>query len=346
MYFTAELAGDGFGDVADPKHRNIYFEGPQSTVVNLLRHGWTGRGSSADKMRDLGADKAFWDWAMTSLRNSRACTEKVSPHAKVEGVERGPDKELVDSEWRANLLKLCGLQCGTGLAGYAHLFADIGKAIPEVNCQMGHYHPFNHNSWVVSYPAADCSSSSSSPARGVVRRWDTNVLIPPAFLDKGVAVKATRFVGRDGEPTAAPGEDGAQDGVESVEMGRFVENEDLAWFVKADMDVKFELEVDADVDADADADAEAPQRTGVAAVFAVGPLCLDPHGEEPFCNHAQEMEQLRAETGRWPWHSSGTSSHLCHRTLSPRVKAPTPANPTPSPPHPHKPQRKIKSYKS
>ncbi|EJT70392.1 hypothetical protein GGTG_11416 [Gaeumannomyces tritici R3-111a-1] len=39
MYFTAELAGDGFGDVADPKHRNIYFEGPQSTVINLLRHG-------------------------------------------------------------------------------------------------------------------------------------------------------------------------------------------------------------------------------------------------------------------------------------------------------------------
>ncbi|EJT70391.1 hypothetical protein GGTG_11415 [Gaeumannomyces tritici R3-111a-1] len=164
-------------------------------------------------MRDLGADKAFWDWAMTSLRNSRACT------------------------------------------GDAHLFADIGKAIPEVNCQMGHYHPFNHNSWVVSYPDADGSSSSSSPARGVVRRWDTNVLILPAFLDKGVAVKATRFVGRDGEPTAAPGEDGAQDGVESVEMGRFVENEDLAWFVKADMDVKFELEVDVD----ADADAEVPQ---------------------------------------------------------------------------------------
>ncbi|KAL8413793.1 hypothetical protein RB594_005147 [Gaeumannomyces avenae] len=161
---------------------------------------------------------------------------------------------------------------------------------------MGHYHPPNHNSWAVSYPAADGSSSSSSPAQGVVRRWDTNVLILPAFLDKGVAVKATRFVGRDGEPAAAPGEDGAQDEVESVKMGRFVENEDLAWFVKADMDVKFELEVDADVDADADT--KVPQRTGVAAVFAVGPLCLDSHGEEPFCNHAQEMEQLRAETGR------------------------------------------------
>ncbi|KAL8387459.1 hypothetical protein RB595_009889 [Gaeumannomyces hyphopodioides] len=278
MLVTAALTGDGFSDVLDPKHRNIYFERPQSTVVNLLRHGWTSKGSD-DKIRDLGVDKAFWEWAMNSLRTSRAGTEKVSPHTEVEGVERNPDKEQFDTEWRKNLIKI-----------YAHLFTDISRSIQDVNCQMGHYHPPTRDSWVVNYPPTD------SPTRGVVRRWDRNVLILPAFLDKGVTIKATRFIGKDGEPVAAPGEDGAQDDVKSVGMGRFVENEDAAWFVRANMDVKFELEVDVDVDVCVDA--KAPQRTGVAAVFAIGPLCLDSHGEQPSCDHAQEMEQLRAEADK------------------------------------------------
>lgn len=143
--------------------------------------------------------------------------------------------------------------------------------IQEVNCQMGHYHPPAHDSLVLNYP---------QPAVAI-QRWDKNVLILPAFLDKGVAVTASRFVDEKRDPAAAPaGEEGVAEGVVSVTMGRFTENEDVAWFVRADMDVRFEIDVDVE-----DGDGDGLQRTGVAAVFAVGPLCLDSHGEPSLCNH-------------------------------------------------------------
>ncbi|KLU83388.1 hypothetical protein MAPG_02449 [Magnaporthiopsis poae ATCC 64411] len=260
MHVLTELA-DGPKDVVDPRHRRIYFEGAQSTVVNLLRQAWTSKVPD-EKLQTVGVQQTYDDWIRNDFKTSSAAQEMASPHAEVAGLERNPDKDQVDSAWRKHLLEQ-----------YAHLFYDIGNMIQEVNCQMGHYHPPAHDSLVLNY-------LSPAGVRGIVtiQRWDKNVLILPAFLDKGVSITASRFVDEKRDPVAAPAGDEGGEGVTSVTMGRFTENEDVTWFIRANMDVKFEVHVE-------DGDGDGVQRTGVAAVFAVGLLCLDPHGEPSLCKH-------------------------------------------------------------
>lgn len=141
---------------------------------------------------------------------------------------------------------------------------------------MGHYHAPNSSSWTISY---DPSPFPSTTTTVVVKHWDHNILLVPAFLDKNVKVTASRTL----ESTNEEKEEKDDETTTAMELGTFShargEESTSAWFVKRGMDVTFTLAV-----AEAGArSGEERKRTGVAAVFAVGTLCVEQHDDDDTC---------------------------------------------------------------
>lgn len=196
-----------------------------------------------------------------------------------------------------------------------HLFFDIGDMLPPTNGRMGHYHAPNSSSWTISY---DPSPSASTTV--VVKRWDHNIILTPAFLDKNVKVTASRTLESAKEEEkddaaemntdtatantnaggTARAEDAPQD-VETtaVELGTFShargEESTSAWFIKRGVEVTFTLSVVAEAGTGEEevgkekeqkkegSEEGTTRRTGVAAVFAVGTLCVEHHDGEDIC---------------------------------------------------------------
>ncbi|CAI6338745.1 unnamed protein product [Periconia digitata] len=253
MFISTTLTS-GISDILDPKHRKINFAESvnQNFVVQMLRRAWTATPPPPETIQKLGVERALKDW----VQDHKATLQKLdkAQHEEYdEGIAQNPDKEDVESEWRRHLVYM-----------YNHLFYDIGGMLPETNCAMGHFHSPNSETWTISYD--DKPSPDSEPLATtvvVVKSWPRNIVILPAFLDKGVEVTASREV-VDESGTAG----------EVVSLGSFgARGGTCAWFVKGGMDVTFKVEVGRGGE---DLDSE---RTGVAAVFAVGLLCTDPHGE-------------------------------------------------------------------
>jgi hypothetical protein len=107
---------------------------------------------------------------------------------------------------------------------------------------MGTFHPPNDTFFTVNH-----DSSVASPAE---KTFDTNIVMLPAFLDKGVTVSIKRLPANEGET--------------EVEMGSFSpgdrksEQMTKAWFIGAGVKMSFAVSVEG-----------GEKREGVAAVFVV-----------------------------------------------------------------------------
>lgn len=146
-----------------------------------------------------------------------------------------------------------------------HLYYDIGNFLPEVNCALGHHHPPSHSSFALSYPL-------DTSTQDVIKTFDTNVTILPAFLDRDVEVKITLLPRPEDE--------------KEHELGVFnSDNMEEAFFIAAGLKVKFTVTVREKSDVDAETEEQKPEavklvgdrREGVAVVFAVGLLCTKSH---------------------------------------------------------------------
>lgn len=160
-----------------------------------------------------------------------------------------------------------------------HLFYDIGNFLPGVNCALGHFHFPNHASFNLSYPLE----------QGIVKTFDTNVVILPAFWARDIQVKAKLLPRSEDEEVCEVG---------VWDAGRLTE----AWFIRAGLEVEFTLSVQKAEGEAESATLEEDGRQGIAMVFAVGKLCTIDHDdgeEETSCcsmHHATgEEEEGEAE---------------------------------------------------
>ncbi|KAF2796026.1 hypothetical protein K505DRAFT_359640 [Melanomma pulvis-pyrius CBS 109.77] len=133
---------------------------------------------------------------------------------------------------------------------YNHLFVDIGRMLPNVNSSLGHHHPPNHTSFSLSH--------SPSPA-STTRTFNTPIIILPAFLDYGTKVKISQVSDKDDSTIREYG----------VFDSKHMEE---AWWIGAGVKLRMDVVVDGTE--------EENKKEGVAAVFAVGPLCTERHGGE------------------------------------------------------------------
>ncbi|KAF7336124.1 hypothetical protein MVEN_02159500 [Mycena venus] len=217
-------------DIIKPKFRTINFEdgSPQVTVVTMARNAWTAKVPEDSEASDMKT--VFSNWL-------RAHGDAKTDWGAPECIEQNPDKEDVESPWRQEILRI-----------YNHLFYDLGGFLADVNCAMGTFHPPNHTFFTVNH-----DSTVASPAG---KTFDTNILIIPAFLDKGVTVTVKRILTSEEEAEA--------------ELGSFSpaprksEQASTAWFIGEGVNLSFAVSVEG-----------GEKREGVAAVFAVGILTVN-----------------------------------------------------------------------
>ncbi|KAJ7108261.1 hypothetical protein C8R44DRAFT_885024 [Mycena epipterygia] len=217
-------------DIAKPKFRTINFSdgSPQVTVVTMARNAWTAKVPEDSESSDMKAVFSTW---------LRAHGDAKTDWGAPECIGQNPDKEDVESPWRQEILHI-----------YNHLFYDLGGFLVDVNGAMGMFHPPNHTFFTI-----DHDSTVASPAE---KTFDTNIIMLPAFLDKGVTITVKR-IPTSGEET-------------EVELGSFSpaprksEQASTAWFIGEGVKLSFAVSVEGE-----------KKREGVAAVFVVGILTMN-----------------------------------------------------------------------
>ena len=143
------------------------------------------------------------------------------------------------------------------------VFVDVSGFLQGVGPGIGHLK--THSVLGIEYPSL--SSDKQLEAEGgrevgmgntaTIKAWDTNVLLVSAHLEPGVSMRATIIQSN---------EDGTS---EEAELGTFSEaNPTECWYVRRGVKVHFHVEGDHERDCE-----------GIAAVLAVGILCLEDHGD-------------------------------------------------------------------
>ena len=105
-------------------------------------------------------------------------------------------------------------------------------------------------------------------------KWETNVLLLPAYLAPGVSVTCT--------VADRPRQDGAEDEgpppAEDESLGSFDGgNEREVWYLRAGVDVALHVAAADGAGEGKDGDGAGKDGEGVAAVFVVGVLCTETH---------------------------------------------------------------------
>ena len=152
-------------------------------------------------------------------------------------VPQNPDKDDYRTPWREAIYPF-----------WNHVFADVMRWLPQVNCSVGHFHAPAHGVLALGYPS---NGDGEGEVKSVRKIWDTNVLLIPAWLDEGVEV---RMLSREGEGETTLGTFSAVDTA-------------LIWYLKRGTEVEFFID-------------EAWERERkIAAVLVFGVLCTEGHGE-------------------------------------------------------------------
>jgi len=249
MFVSATLL-DGIEDVVNPKFRKISFGdgGPQRTVVMLVRKAWIA------KPPEGGGDDPFSHWASVDMNRD---AESPVPHIN-------PDKDDVETPWRAAVLKMCKsksysntqLEKLTGTDN--HLFYDIGNFLPGVNGRLGHFHSPNHFFFTVSYGEDS-----------MVKVFDTNVVLLPAFLDESIRIKGSKLMHSQGEGSES----------QEQELDTFsLKNPYEAWWIASGVELRLTIEFDVDESMEVSL-SSSKERKGIAAVFVVGRMTDGEHCE-------------------------------------------------------------------
>ena len=149
-------------------------------------------------------------------------------------VQRNPNKEDVDSAWRKAIYFY-----------WNHIFFDVMNFLAHAQSDVGHFHAPNAKKLVLEYP------KSKTTYR---KKWSTNMIATPAFLDNDVSVRfETAPSSRANEPWGLLG---VFDSANSNEI----------WYIRKDLEVDIHIEVDAK-----------NKSHGVAAVLVYAALCTDEH---------------------------------------------------------------------
>ena len=210
----------------EPPFRKINFddEPPMITIARHLRRAWIV----------VPTEEATYDGVSRFLQ-----TDSWRSEEDRRKVPRNPNKDDVGSKWRK---AVCFY--------WNHIFFDIMNFLPHAQADVGHFHVPDTRTFVIDYP-----KQNIDPRTYVTRKkWDTNVVITPAFLDDGLSV---RF-----ESSPSPDENEPW-GLLGVFDARYA-NE--AWYIRRGLEVKIYLEID-----------QGSAKQGAAAVVVYAPLCTQQH---------------------------------------------------------------------
>jgi hypothetical protein len=233
MYTGRTLDGSP-EDLIYPSFRYVNFsdEGAIVLVSTHLRHAWTAAPGA-----DVGAGAVG---AFIAASHNRSEAERRA-------VPQNPNKDEVHTPWRDEIYHQ-----------WNHVFYDVANFLTSVGPGIGHLHPPAHNAFALTYPVAD----GEGEAKGMV--WDDNVLVIPAHLEPGVAVRMSTL-----------NEDG-----EEKTLGTFNESTTAdIWYIKEGTSVRFFVEGEYE-----------NVRGGVAAVLVCGRLDLTCPGHEGQNEEANEEE--------------------------------------------------------
>ena len=149
-------------------------------------------------------------------------------------VPRNPNKDDIESAWRK------------AVAFYwNHIFFDVMNFLSHAQPDVGHFHVPNAKKIALDYP------KSNAVYR---KKWNSNIIILPAFLDAGVSIRVeTRPSARSNEPWGLLG---VFDGTNVNEI----------WYIRKN----FEVDIHVDVESKT-------KRHGVAAVLIYAVLCTELH---------------------------------------------------------------------
>lgn len=111
--------------------------------------------------------------------------------------------------------------------------------LPNAACSVGHFHPLNHDVFPTLFPGFDAKDQDgAASAREVAcKKWDTNVLIIPAYLASNVEIEVSILdrVSLDGGSQPAGKE------MEEV-IGKFdAVNTAEIWYIRRGVELRFTL---------------------------------------------------------------------------------------------------------
>lgn len=208
MHTTRTIDWD---NIFTPSFRIVHFEEEAAMVIvsTQLRYAWTA----------IPHNEGLNRFAKENYERSEE--ERLA-------VPQNPDTNTVHTRWRDEVYE-----------AWSHVFYDVMNFLQDVGPDVGHYHPPSHDILSLQYPGNDGNQETAA----VKKTWGTKVLIIPAHLEPGVAIRVTEMNGKA---------IGTFDGKNTAEI----------WYIRAGVEVHIYVEGDYD-----------KSRTGVAAVLVYGILC-------------------------------------------------------------------------
>lgn len=249
-------------DPSDPSKmtfRKIGFEFDydQRSVTNAFRHAWTLLPPTPD-----------FTVTRKVIRDCHAKTEEEKSQTP-----RNPDTRTVHTPLRDSVYYM-----------FNHLFYDVGHFTEDL-MGIGPFKPPNHDVFAVDFPLPD-QTGDAGRVRALTKVWDTDVLVVPAYLAPGVAVRVE---------TATIVEDGVvKDKV--TEREKFSHNQPghgWIFYIVKGVETHFYVETTGDVEVD-----------GLAAVMVYGKME----------NQGQVKAHPLQARIRTIWERSGTACDL-HGTM-------------------------------
>ena len=226
-------------DLIYPSFRLVNFsdEGAVVLVSTHLRHAWIAAPGA-----DVGASAVG---AFIAASHNRSEAERRA-------VPQNPNKEDIHTPWRDEIYHQ-----------WNHVFYDVASFLSSVGPGIGHLHPPAHDAFALTYPVADGEEEEKENV------WDYNVLVIPAYLEPGVAVRMST-VKEDGEEKT---------------LGTFNASTTAdIWYIKKGTSVRFFVEGECE-----------NVRGGVAAVLVCGKLDLACTGHQGDNEEAAFVEEANEE---------------------------------------------------
>ena len=230
MFFIPTLDGPS-SDIVNSLFRKINFDDSDAVIIvsTGLRHAWVvPHGEYTLDANGVGyfmrADQQRSDADRDALQ--RADKEDV----------RSPWREAIYYQWN-------------------HVFYDVANYLVEECGEFNRFHPPNSDAFAIKYPRSDGEDSEEV----VVKTWEANVLLIPAYLDPGVSLRMSMRKEGESGPDGAAENLGTFDGSNTTEI----------WYLRRGVQVAFHIE----------GDFPKAERKGVAAVLTVGIMCSASHGK-------------------------------------------------------------------
>lgn len=146
-----------------------------------------------------------------------------------EKIPLNPDKKTIHTPWRDSIYYL-----------WNHLFYDVGNFLVNAY-DVGHFKLPNQDVFALQFPRPQDNEDSEN-VRVLTKVWETEVILLPAYLAPGMAVRVETY---------SLGEEGGV--VRNVVKlrGKFTHDKpDQAWYITKGLETRFYIEGEVDKDSD------------------------------------------------------------------------------------------------